>query len=159
MLYCFDLDGTLIRSFLREGDKAHDYDDVEILDGRAARINGLIARDPAVRFALITNQAGVAMGYQTEQQVWAKMTRVLVELGLLRQPTTVHVAFNHPEAKLDQYRADDGMRKPGPGMILMAKRAHGAGSVETLFVGDMESDHQAALAARVPYMDAEEFFT
>lgn len=156
-LYIFDVDGTLIRSFLRDGAPVEDYDRVEFLDGRVGRINGLKMR-PQTHFAIATNQGGVAMGYQESGQVWLKMGQVVAGLGLWDVPTSVHVAFNHPQARLEQYKKDDGMRKPGPGMLLQAARAHGASKPDTIFVGDRDTDRQAANAAGIRYMDAEEFF-
>lgn len=157
MLYLFDVDGTLIRSFLREGNKEHDYDDVEPLPGRYGKLSDLKAKD-GTRFAIVTNQAGVAFGYQTEQQVRTKMARVIAELGMWDVPLTLHVAFNHPEAKLPAYQRDDGMRKPGPGMLMLACRVHGVPRTDALMVGDMDSDRGAANAAGIRYADQGEFF-
>ena len=157
MLYIFDVDGTLIRSFLRQGSKAHDYDDVEVLPGRAGKLFDLKAR-PGMRFAIATNQGGVAFGKQTEPQVRAKLARVVSELHMWDVPLTVHIAFNHPGASLPAYKRDDGMRKPGPGMLLLAMRCHDMAKPDTVFVGDMDSDREAALAAGVKYADAQEFF-
>lgn len=157
MLYIFDVDGTLIRSFMREGDAEHDYDDVELLPGRYGKLNDLKAR-PGTRFAIASNQGGVAFGYQTEAQVRAKMARVIAELGMWDVPLTLHVAFNHPNAKLAGYKRDDGMRKPGPGMLLLASRVHGVPHPECVYVGDMETDQQAAIAAGIPYVDQGAFF-
>lgn len=159
MLYLFDLDGTLIRSFLREGALEHDYDDVELLPGRLERLRDLAGEDRYVGFGLVSNQAGVAMGYQTEEQVWAKIGRVLTEFRFFfGHPFSVHVAMHHPDAKLEQWRADDGRRKPGGGMIFEAIRAHIVMAEDTVFVGDMVSDMEAAAAADVTYFDADEFF-
>lgn len=156
-----NVDGTLIRSFMREVSTELDpdaYDRVEVLPGRQSWVNQMVDSHKQVAFALITNQAGVAMGYQTEDRVCNKMARVVVELALWRCPLTVHVAYEHPNATIEKYRGSNGMRKPGPGMLLEALKAHGVGKQDALFVGDMETDEQAALTAQVPYRRAEEFF-
>lgn len=159
MLYLFDLDGTLIRSFLREGDAEHDYDDVEILPGRLERLRELASEDHYTGFGLVTNQAGVAMGYQTPEQVHAKIGRVLTELEFFfGHPFSVHIAMHHPNARLEQWKADDGRRKPGGGMIVEAIRAHIVMREDTVFVGDMVTDMEAAAEAEVTYVDAAEFF-
>jgi phosphoglycolate phosphatase-like HAD superfamily hydrolase len=49
-------------------------------------------------------------------------------------------------------------RKPSPTMLYEAMRIHEAAPAETVFVGDMNSDRDAAVAAGVAYFDAEEFF-
>lgn len=157
-LYMLDVDGTLIESFLRKGAPREDYDRVEVLPGRQSWVNQMVDSHRDVGFALISNQGGVAMGYQTEDQVCNKMARVVVELALWRCPLTVHVAYEHPNATIEKYRGSNGMRKPGPGMLLEALKAHGVGKQDALFVGDMETDEQAALTAQVPYRRAEEFF-
>jgi|SRR5580698_1062082 HAD superfamily hydrolase (TIGR01662 family) len=157
-LYMLDVDGTLIESFLRKGAPREDYDRVEVLPGRQSWVNQMVDSHKQVAFALVTNQAGVAMGYQTEEQVYEKMSRVISLLGMWRCPVTVHVSFEHPEAKIEKYKGSNGMRKPGPGMLLQALKAHGVNKQDSLFVGDMETDEQAALTAQVPYRRAEEFF-
>jgi HAD superfamily hydrolase (TIGR01662 family) len=157
-LYMLAVDGTLVESFLRKGAPREDYDRVEVLPGRQSWVNQMVDSHKQVAFALVTNQAGVAMGYQTEEQVWNKMSRVAIGLSLYRCPLTFHVAFEHPEAKIEKYKGSNGMRKPGPGMLLQALKAHGVSKQDSLFVGDMETDEQAALTAQVPYRRAEEFF-
>lgn len=157
MLYLFDIDGTLIRSFMREGGKVEDYDKVELLPGRLPKLASLERLES--RFGLVTNQAGVAMGYQTEEQVYAKLGHVLAAVQFFgRYPTSVHCCVDHPKAKLARYRRDLGFRKPDPGMILQARRLHHAPAEATLFVGDMDTDEQAAKSAGVNYFSAEEFF-
>lgn len=204
MLYCLDIDGTLIRSFMREQGETRDfehvcprcgevgtlelredsewhcercpwagdenaavYDRVEVLPGRHRKLSTLalgpitpgVSAPKNPRFALVTNQGGVAFGYQTVEQVYAKIGRVLAAFSFFDGcPVSVHVAFNHPKATVEQYRRDDRIRKPGPGMLLQAMRRHRMDAVTTVMVGDMHSDRHAAGAAGVRYYDAEEFF-
>lgn len=194
MLYCLDIDGTLIRSFLREQGETRDfehvcprcgevgtlelredsewhcercpwagdenaavYDRVEVLPNRHAGIFDLAGRGG--RFALVTNQGGVAFGYQTVEQTRAKVGVVLAAFEFFyRRPVTVHIAYEHATATVEAYRKDTGYRKPGPGMIVEAIAAHRMDTTTTWMVGDMDSDRQAARAAGVLYHDAEEFF-
>lgn len=172
MLYLFDVDGTLIRSFLRDtpAESAEVYDRVELLPGRAGLLHAL-AKD-GNRFGIVTNQDGVAFGYQTKEQVGVKIARVLKECAFFYgQPFSVHICFHHPRATIDEYRDPEGCkrRKPERGMILEAMAAHygpseSAGGLmyraagKTVFVGDMATDAEAAKAAGVTYHDAEAFF-
>lgn len=157
-LYCFDVDGTLVRSFMREGKGEFTYADVEPLPNRLKVLQGL-AGSMHSRFALVTNQGGVAFGYQTEQEVYAKMADVLAEFDLFwSRPFSVHICFNHPKAQIDQYRCDDPRRKPGPGMLIEAFAAHRVAHAHTVFIGDMESDKEAAVKAGVQFEWAEDFF-
>jgi histidinol phosphatase-like enzyme len=155
-----DIDGTICRSFLREGGQRADFDLVEFLPFRQARLRAL-AGEPRACFALVTNQAGVAMGYQTDYQVHAKIGRILAGLEFFYgKPHSVHVCFTHDDAKIAKYRTPVGTdrRKPGPGMLFEAMIAHGGHKQEAQFIGDMQTDEQAAAAAGVAYVDAEAFF-
>lgn len=162
MLYMFDIDGTLIRSFLREAALDADYDDVEVLPRRLGHLFTL-AQQRGTRFALITNQAGVAMGYQTPQQVWEKMGRIVAAFeGFYSVPFSIHVCMHHPKAKLEEWQMDPcPRRKPEAGMIREAIGVHqmaGLSVENILFVGDMDSDRAAAENAAVGYQDADVFF-
>lgn len=159
MLYCFDLDGTLVRSFMRETGEAEDYDQVEVLPRRKEILQTLAAERYA-EFALITNQAGVAFGYQTVKQVEAKIGRICAEFGFFwTRPFSVHIAYEHPSATIPEYQSNSDRRKPGPGMLIEACNSHGyARGVGLVYVGDMESDKLAAERANVTYVDATEFF-
>jgi len=170
MLYLMDIDGTVVRSFMREsgGGAAQEYDLVEVLPGRRAALDQLSADGHAV--ALVTNQGGVAFGYQTQDQVIAKMMRICEALGLPVSeakwgadnlgPASVYVSFGHPQARVAEWRTDpdDDWRKPGGGMIVEAIRDYRVDKGRTVFVGDRASDEQAAVAAGVVYIDAVEFF-
>lgn len=135
-----------------------DSDGLDILPGRQSWVNQMVDSHKQVAFALITNQDGVAMGRNTESDIWCELTEVATLLGLWRCPVTLHAAFEHPDALIEKYKGSNGMRKPGPGMLLQALKAHGVNKQDSLFVGDMETDEQAALTAQVPYRRAEEFF-
>lgn len=192
-LYAFDIDGTLIRSFIRDepcqtcggtrkvaaalppidGRNAEregrfvacpecvaNYDTVQMLPGRAGALWRL-SRIPDACFALVTNQAGVAFGYQTKQQVGAKLALVTVECAFFfGRPFTVHIAFGHPKATIAEYRDFEmvSKRKPSPVMLYDAMSAHRMGKADTMFVGDMDSDEACATAAGVRYVHASEFF-
>jgi D-glycero-D-manno-heptose 1,7-bisphosphate phosphatase len=170
-LFCFDIDGTLIRSFLREGAGRHMFDAIEVLPGRIEKLTEL--RDTGALIALVTNQGGVAFGYQTEEQVRQKLRRVAGALDLdasiwitsgatdvtaLPALARAYVAYEHPKAKLPEHRSETGWRKPGPGMLAQAMVDFGVRPDRVLFVGDMDSDREAAAAAGVEYVDAADFF-
>ncbi len=163
MLVVFDLDGTLIRSFLREGQR-HAFDDVEVLPGRVRAL--LELRRRGVKLAVATNQGGVAHGYQTQQQVWEKVARV--RRALWQPELPVFASFSHPDrprvplekppGRLDFPRIDPLARKPGPGLIFGAIQHHRTVRQATVMVGDMDTDREAADAAGVEYLDVAAFF-
>lgn len=51
-----------------------------------------------------------------------------------------------------------GCRKPAPGMLLRLLEHYGVSPEEALFVGDLDSDAEAARRAGVAFMRAERFF-
>lgn len=53
---------------------------------------------------------------------------------------------------------DEDFRKPAPGMLTFAIHLSGVTSADTLFVGDMDDDKQAAEAAGVAFAWANDFF-
>jgi HAD superfamily hydrolase (TIGR01662 family) len=176
MLYLFDLDGTIIRSFLREGAPRTpaEYAKVELLPRRLDRLRGL---EVAHTIAFVTNQGGVAFGYQTVQEVISKvvtinntalgdghvrlMGRLLTCSSPEREriaPALFYIAYTHPKATIERYKTDDDWRKPGAGMIRRAIDDYRSTTPDTLFVGDMDSDRECAANAGVSYEDAEDFF-
>lgn len=172
-LYLFDLDGTVIRSFLREGAERtpENYAEVELLPGRREKLDELRANGAAVAF--VTNQGGVAFGYQTVGEVMRKVKVVGYRFGF-EAPTVcvnpnetlgvgyddcmIYVAFGHPKASVPEYLVDDDWRKPGGWMLTQAMLDYNVPAEQTIFVGDMDTDRQAAENARVAYDDAEDFF-
>lgn len=168
MLYAFDLDGTLIRSFMREGPGGDrpEYDLVEPMPGRRRRLAELRAAGNTV--ALVTNQAGVAFGYQTEEQVWTKLrvAKVMLDLPL---ETVAMVCFAHPKRSGPSACADiqttgsrpcwdPGRRKPSGVMLRDLMALYGLGPAEVVFVGDMDSDAAAAADAGCTFVVAWDFF-
>jgi D-glycero-D-manno-heptose 1,7-bisphosphate phosphatase len=178
-LVLFDLDDTLIEGHLEEVDgrlvPSHPYDRVEVLPNRLAVLRQL--REAGVAIAIVTNQGGAAFGHQTVKQTVAKLWNVAASLefpagslltlapGYARntEPAAIYAALAHPNAHDLELRcargsADDLWRKPGPGMIGHARHAYGAARSDTIMVGDLPSDQQAAEAAGVAYFDADDFF-
>ncbi|MEU4741259.1 HAD family hydrolase [Actinosynnema sp. NPDC023658] len=129
----FDRDGTLITDVPYNGDP----DRVEPMPGAHDVL--LRLRAHGVRTGVVTNQSGIGRGLLTRAQVDAVNARVEVLLGRFG---TWQVCPHHP---------DDGCecRKPSPTMILRACEELGARPERTYFIGDIEADVKAALAAGV----------
>lgn len=170
-LLCLDLDGTLVESSLVER------------DGKLQPALGLFT-EPRLRpnvydviqrsalegdsFAIVTNQGGVAWGYATAEEAYARISRTI---GLLDcffgRPLSIHVCFAHPRATIERYREGHYRRKPNPSMIFEATAAHGDNGIgvtgkheePVLMVGDLDDDKRAAVAAGVDFVHASEFFT
>jgi D-glycero-D-manno-heptose 1,7-bisphosphate phosphatase len=156
MLYLFDLDGTLISSYMDAPDRA--YDRWRVLPGRVARLAELQAAGHTV--GIVTNQAGVAFGHVSEARVEAKIAAVLAALGL-PPDTPVAVSYGHPHARVRRYRdpALVARRKPSGAMLRELAAAHSAAAAGGVhYVGDRDEDRAAATDAGAAFTPAEAFF-
>ncbi len=71
----------------------------------------------------------------------------------------LYICYTHPKASIEQFRAVDNRRKPGPGMLLEAMRDFEASPEETLYVGDLPEDEEAAKNAGCQFIWAGKFFS
>ncbi len=155
MLYLFDLDGTLISSYMDNPDR--DYTKWSLLPGRKWAMADLVARGDVI--GIISNQAGVGLGYITQEQVHEKMNQVLHELGIPGAPW--RASYAHEEARCPAYRDPQELarRKPSGAMIQEIVRQYPEAAAQgVLYVGDTPADYLAARDASVGYVDAGTFF-
>lgn len=151
------------------GSRSKRYDTVTLLPGRQERVKALLAAGD--RVAIVTNQGGVAFGYQSKEQATEKIGQVLSATGIpgrgirtrpsrKRGQPGAYAAFLHPKATVEEFVCSEASdwRKPGGGMIRQAMRDYGVGPADVVMVGDMDTDRLAAVAAGVAYRDADEFF-
>ena len=108
------------------------------------------ATDSGFHVFIVTNQAGVAKGFYSEE-----------DLQILHHSLTTEVRESggtiddlrycpyHPEADSDRYRRDSDCRKPQPGMIVDLLKRWGADESRSVLIGDKDSDMQAAAAANI----------
>jgi histidinol-phosphate phosphatase family protein len=151
-LLLLDRDGTLNRSLGHR--PPNRPEEVELLPGVAARLHRYAAR--GWRIVIVTNQGGVAFGYQTEAQAQATHQAVLDALPV--EVDGSYLCPHHPEGTIPEYAMTCPNRKPAPGAIRDALDRFGAQPQDCLFVGDQDSDRMAAEAAGVPFQWAREFF-
>lgn len=180
MLYLFDLDDTLITSYMRAADK--NYNIWDVLPGRVERLRRIL--DSGEMYGIVTNQAGVAWGHITESDVRYKLHQVAqafdhagarifdggvpfttgdisnADTGLL-----VWVCYADPRAsdvryQLDRLRGVRSRRKPS-GVMIREAAQHCGYTFQlpgVLYVGDQESDLEAARDAGVSFQWAHIFF-
>jgi len=97
---------------------------------------------------VITNQSGVARGLYEESHVQALHRFMADEMARIG----AHIdAFeycpDHPDGTVERYRRVSDRRKPAPGMILDLLKRFPVDSVNSLLIGDKDSDLEAARAA------------
>lgn len=150
-----DLDGTVRET--RTG-RVHPIEptDQRIRPGVRERLTEYRARGYAI--VGVTNQAGVAFGTLTEEDVRAINRRLDEELlpGLF---DLILYCPYHPWADLPAYRRDAPCRKPRPGMAYEARDRLGLDLRASLMVGDMQADRGFAANAGIgAFAWADDFF-
>lgn len=139
-----DRDGVLNR------DTGYVYraEDFVWLDGAKLTVKRL--NDAGYLVVVITNQAGVARGLYSEDDV-ARLHRWINE-ELRRDGAHIDAFYycpHHPTAGNGVYRRSCDCRKPSPGMVLRAMREWPVDPAASFFIGDKEIDMQAAEAAGI----------
>lgn len=139
-----DRDNTLIE----DPGYINDPADVILLPGAADALRRF--RAAGYRAVVVTNQSGVARGRITEDQLIAVHSR-LREL-LRAEGAELDAIYYCPyldgsEASVAAYRRDSELRKPRPGMLLLASRELGLELGRSWMVGDSLRDVEAGRAA------------
>lgn len=99
---------------------------------------------------LVTNQAGVARGYFSEDMVQAVHKRMAEELETSGATLdAVYYCAHHPSVGEAPYRLECDCRKPKPGLLLRAARDFDIDLTKSWMVGDRYSDVQLATNAGV----------
>lgn len=100
---------------------------------------------------VVTNQSGVGRGYYTEEAMHALHERMQQDLAAAgAHIDAFYHAPHHPEAPLEAYRhPDPPLRKPNPGMILLALQEWPIDPDASMLIGDKPSDLEAALRAGI----------
>ena len=99
---------------------------------------------------VITNQAGVARGYFSEEMVQAihkQMTKDLERSGA--RVDAIYYCAHHPTVGEPPYQLDCDCRKPKPGLLLRAARDYDIDLANSWMVGDRYSDIELAANAGV----------
>lgn len=99
---------------------------------------------------VITNQAGVARGYFSEEMVQAihqQMTKDLETSGAALD--AIYYCAHHPTVGEPPYQLDCDCRKPKPGLLLRAARDYDIDLANSWMVGDRYSDIELAANAGV----------
>jgi D-glycero-D-manno-heptose 1,7-bisphosphate phosphatase len=142
-----DRDGVINR----DTGYTHRIDDFVFMDG----IFDFARKCRQLNFELVvvTNQAGIARGYYTEQDFHTLTAWVESRFREEGAPlTATYYCPYHPDG-IAPYRQQSSMRKPNPGMLYAAAQEHAIDLGSSIIVGDQETDamagHTAGLAGIV----------
>jgi len=114
------------------------------------------AIDKGYIIIIVTNQAGVAKGKFTEEDVQALHRWIKEEFR--RRGIDIAAFYycpHHPEGSVERYRRVCECRKPKPGMILEAKRKFDIDITRSLMIGDKPSDRIALEGLRSVILKSE----
>lgn len=151
-LIIFDKDGTLTTKRGGGDPPIPNHVDEQIaLPGVVEKCDELRAQGHTL--AIASNQGGVAFGYLS----YTEACRLVAHAADLIKADLWELCQHHPKAT-GRLGHECPRRKPAPGMLLSIMRATGFDAADTIMVGDMESDKQAAEAAGVRFVWAKDFF-
>lgn len=97
---------------------------------------------------LVSNQPGVAKGHISEEnfrKIDQKLDELLAEEGVVLDRK--YYSFYHKDAVHKKYKNGAHLRKPKPGMLLLAAREHCIDLARSYMVGDGAVDIKAGKAA------------
>ncbi|MFC2020409.1 D-glycero-alpha-D-manno-heptose-1,7-bisphosphate 7-phosphatase [Chloroflexota bacterium] len=137
-----DRDGTIIEDTGYIGK----IDRVKFLSGAGKAIK--LLNENGFKVIIITNQAGVARGYFSEEAV--KEINCYIQESLAQEGALIDKFYycpHHLEGVVEEYRKDCYYRKPNPGMIEEASRQFDINLTESFVVGDRLSDIEAGRRA------------
>ena len=140
-----DRDGVLIE----DCGYPHRPEHLQLIPGAAAAVRRMKAA--GYRTVIVTNQAGVARGLFSEDQMRAFNALLLARLaedGAVID--AVYAAPHHADAVDARYRHPDHPdRKPNPGMLLRAIAEHDLDPARSFIIGDRDTDIEAGARAGV----------
>jgi len=134
-----DRDGTIIDDLGYLGDP----DRIQFIPGAIEAMRAL--RAAGYRLVLVTNQAGVARGLLTEEEVRRVNGRLQERLAMVgARLDGVYYCPHHPEIGPPEYRRACLCRKPGPGMVERARDDLDVNLARSVIIGDHGSDAEVA---------------
>lgn len=158
MLFIFDKDGTLVRNAANLQKPPNKTEEQEVLPNVLEKLDFL--RNKGHKIAIASNQGGVAWGFLTEDQARDLMKDCVKKIGGADGwavcPHDLR-AFGKPNSN-QRYAISCNCRKPASGMLDKLMWATDSLSEDTIFVGDQESDKQAAENAGIKFIWAKNFF-
>ena len=127
-------------------------EDFEFIEGAPQALARL--REQGYLIIVVTNQAGVAKGFYTEDDIAALHGYIKEQLKGTAVIDAIYYCPYHPRGQVEAYRRDSRDRKPGPGMIERAAADFAAKGItidlrRSLIVGDTEKDIETGINAGI----------
>lgn len=135
-----DRDGTINE----EVNYLHRPEDLVLLPGAAEAVR--LLRENGYKIVVVTNQAGVARGYYTCQDV--ERLHEYMNEQLKKEGAWVDHFFycpHHPVSGIGEYKKECDCRKPGTGMFKMAEQYYQIDKGSSYMMGDKLLDVEAGL--------------
>jgi len=139
-----DRDGTIVE------DKGYITvpDMLALLPGVAKAIVSL--REAGWKVFVVTNQAGVAKGLITEDELGMINLQLLAMLSVEGAALDgIYWCPHHPDGTVPEFALECGCRKPRAGLLELAAREHGLDLSRCVMIGDALRDMEAGKAAGV----------
>ena len=133
-----DRDGTLVhaRHYPSRPQELHLY------EGIGAALKAF--QDAGFCLVMITNQAGIARGYFTEEDLQSMHIYLAQELAKSEvRLDAIYYCPHHPDGVVPELAIRCDCRKPQPGMLLRASKDLGLDLRSSWFVGDILDDIEA----------------
>ncbi len=137
-----DRDGTIIEDV----GYPHERSQIRFLPGAGEAIRQL--NEYGFKVIIVTNQAGVARGYFSEEAV--KEINKYIQDSLAEQGAVIDMVYycpHHIDGVIEEYRKACYCRKPNPGMIEEAVRDFDIDIGSSFLIGDHLSDVEAGVRA------------
>ncbi|MCD8489498.1 MAG: HAD hydrolase-like protein [Desertifilum sp.] len=173
-LLILDKDQTLIRSRLGGDNYIQKPWDQAPICGWSEVLYTYLRDD--YKIVIASNQGGVEKGFKSIESAILEMQYCLELFPQISEAffcpdfagkKCYRIWGNNSEEEMIIYDEDswetkhkigiEQYRKPKPGMLLLAMLIHGIAKDDTIFVGDRDSDKEAAAAAGVRYYHRDEF--
>lgn len=152
-LIIFDLDGTLVRGVGFDAPKIPNrWEEQEFIPGVIERCEQL--RAEGITLAIASNQGGVAFGFCSLQEASFRVEQSARAIGA----KWWRICPYHEKGTIPEFAYPSYDRKPEAGMLFDIMEECRVLEEETLFVGDMDTDKQAARNAGIDFQWAKDFF-
>ncbi len=140
-----DRDGTLNV----EKNYVHRIEDFEWIPGSLAALQAL--SQSHILIYVITNQAGIARGLYTEEDL-KLLNQHILEIMQKAQVKIQDILYcpHHPQGSVEQYSITCDCRKPGNALIRKALHQEGLSAKQAVLIGDKNTDIEAGQSLGIP---------